>query len=862
MNDSNCSSKGGAFQEWGELRISRVLTMDNSNGSSRGGAFEGRGELRARQDCEVPPATTLGRIHSLLDQLRLEWKTRRATAGRMYNPLRDPFVSTDDRGSSWIENSNCSSREATVQPRKELWARTACPVQPAATLRTSLSLLDQFRLECEMRRGTAGRIPNALLDPFVSRWAEGSLSMRNCNSSSKEGVFQEPGEGRSWQDSEARPGTALRSLSFLLGSVVLSSFFLFFAGCAGAPGQAAAGGKAVVVVGIDGLDWEFTQKMIAQGRMPRFAELARQGMAQPLGTSVPPLSPVAWSNFISGMDPGGHGIFDFMHCDREHMIPVFAMSEAVQAPPRFKLGKYVVPGSGEVTLLRRGPEFWDVLERAGVPAWIYRMPANFPPSGRASREISGMGTPDLLGTYGTFSFYTSALFFDDDVSGGEVYPLDLWEDRAEGALYGPDNPFLAERTPLSTPLAIYFDAEEPVAEIVVGEDEARVVLSVGEWSDWVPVAFPMVPTKSLPAAVRFYLRAVRPEVELYVTPLQIDPLSPALPISTPPDYAAELARATGRYYTQGIPEDTKIYTEEIFDRDEFLSQSRLAHGDLVRQFEHVLAEFRQGLLFYYFGDIDQVSHLFWGAMDPEHPTYDPAVDPRYAEVVPKLYQEADRLVGYALDHLPEGATLVVMSDHGFASWRRAFNLNSWLRDHGYLTVKNPTLAKDPGLFFNVDWSRTRAYGVGFNGLYLNVRGREKNGIVEAREGPALLEEIGEKLLATLDPKTGLAAVTRVYPTAEVFRPDQLALGPDMVVGYAEGTRAANAGVLGELTPEIITDNMGRWTGDHGMDHTAVPGVLYASRRLGRPVEGLEDLAAAVLAEFGVEAFPPAATPAP
>jgi predicted AlkP superfamily phosphohydrolase/phosphomutase len=355
---------------------------------------------------------------------------------------------------------------------------------------------------------------------------------------------------------------------------------------------------------------------------------------------------------------------------------------------------------------------------------------------------------------------------------------------------------------------------------------------------------------------------VRPEVELYVTPLQIDPLAPALPISTPPDYAAQLAEVTGRYYTQGIPEDTKIYTEEIFDRDEFLSQSRIVRGEIARQFEHVLGEFREGLLFYYFGFTDQVSHLFWGSMDPEHPTYDPAVDPRYAGVVPELYEEADRLVGYALDHLPPEATLVVMSDHGFASWRRAFNLNSWLRDNGYLAVKNPTLAKDPGLFFNVDWSRTRAYGVGFNGLYLNVRGREKHGIVEAAQGPALLEEIGAKLLATTDPETGLPAVTRVYPTAEAFRHDQLAVGPDMVVGYAEGTRAANEGVLGELTPEVITDNTGRWTGDHGMDPTTVPGVLYTNRKLSRPVESLENLAAAVLAEFGIASFPPAAPPAP
>ena len=69
-----------------------------------------------------------------------------------------------------------------------------------------------------------------------------------------------------------------------------------------------------------------------------------------------------------------------------------------------------------------------------------------------------------------------------------------------------------------------------------------------------------------------------------------------------------------------------------------------------------------------------------------------------------------------LPRVAEGATLVVLSDHGFTSWRRAFHLNTWLQKEGYLTARDPNLKDDPGLYTNVDWSRTRAYALGLNGL--------------------------------------------------------------------------------------------------------------------------------------------------
>lgn len=612
----------------------------------------------------------------------------------------------------------------------------------------------------------------------------------------------------------------------------------------------------VIVLGFDGMDYEMVQTLMADGRLPNFSRLSKVGSLTPLQTSVPPQSPVAWSEFITGLDAGGHGIFDFIHRDPETMIPYLSTSK-VTAGESHPFGKWQIPGSGDIQLLRHGTPFWEVLEDHGVPTTIIRMPANFPPSGSASLELSGMGTPDILGTPGTFSFYTSELFaFEgEDISGGEIYPVEMWENEVEGTLYGPDNPFLVEKTKLSTEFKAYIDPIEPVIKLEVGDEER--VLAVGEWSDWVPIQFDLVPTQTLTAMARFYLKRLEPEFELYVTPLNIDPQDPAMPISTPETYAADLAAATGRFYTQGMPEDTKTLSGGVFSIKEFLHQARLAGEEFKEQYKYVLSRFESGFLFYYFGNLDQISHMMWRTMDPDHPGYKEKRDQRHAGVIPKIYEEFDAIVGYTMERLGQDDTLIVMSDHGFTSWRRSFHLNAWLHQNGYLAVKNRDLSNDPGFFSNVDWSRTRAYGLGLNGLYINIRGRDRNGIVDPADRNELMDEIGEKLLATLDPESAAPAVTKAYQRDKIYTDrGYLDLGPDMLVGYAKRTRGSSESGIGEVGPEVFSDNTDEWSGDHCMDHEAVPGILLTSRPLRKPATRLKNLAASVLAEFGIENFPP------
>jgi len=615
-------------------------------------------------------------------------------------------------------------------------------------------------------------------------------------------------------------------------------------------------GRQVIVLGVDGMDYDLVRDLMARGRMPHFQQLAQSGAFGPLRTTVPPQSPVAWSTFITGLDPGQHGIFDFIHRDPKTMVPFLSTSRTESGGRRLTLGPWQFPlESGRVTLLRQGRPFWEVAEEHGIETTIVRMPANFPPSGTATRELSGMGTPDLLGTYGTFSFFTSApLAFDPKtLSGGVMVPVRVADGQVHASIDGPNNPYRVEPEKTQVDFAAYLDDTRQYVTLVVGAE--RRLVRVGEWTDWVPVTLKLLPFDHLSGACRFYLKALDPYFELYVSPLNLDPMTPELPISTPDHYAAELARATGRFYTQGMPEDTKSLKAGVLSPDEFLTQARMTKDENLRQYRYVRDRLDDGLLFYYFGHIDQVSHMMWRAMDPGHPAFTVA-DLPYRSIVEDLYIEMDQIVGETASRLRPEDLLVVMSDHGFSSWRRSFSLNSWLRDHGYLVMRDPTATADAGFFTNVDWTRTRAYALGLNGLYINVRNRESNGVVDGPARVTLAGEIARGLVDTIDPKDGGHPIRRVFRREDVFHGvGHEDIAPDLIVGYAKGTRGSDDSALGMVPRDVLTDNTDAWSGDHCMDPDVVPGILLTSHPLRQEAPSLERLASALLAEFGIRNFP-------
>ncbi|MFQ5706556.1 MAG: alkaline phosphatase family protein [bacterium] len=607
-----------------------------------------------------------------------------------------------------------------------------------------------------------------------------------------------------------------------------------------------------IVVGFDGMDPQLLSRYMDQGLLPNLAKLAQMGDYKTLGTSNPPQSPVAWSNFITGMNPGGHGIFDFIHRDPTLMIPVSSTAKTEGSKRTITIGNWVIPLSGgKVELLRKGRAFWEVLEDHGIPTTVFKVPANFPPVKSKGKSVSGMGTPDLLGSYGTFSYYTDDPPPNrDDISGGIVYPVQPVNNEVEAKLVGPKNAFRKGEPDATIPFKVWCDPEYPTAKIVV--QDHQILLKEKEWSNWTQVKFELIPgLQSVTGICRFYLKEVRPNFKLYVTPINIDPSNPALPISTPEDYAKELEDHCGFFYTQGMPEDTKALSWGVFDYDDFHGQGQFVLDERMRLFDYVLNNFEDGLLFFYFSSSDLNAHMFYNMIDPQHPSYDPEKAKKFGNVLASIYQNLDTVVGKVLARSDPNTTVIVMSDHGFAPFRRAVHLNTWLKDQGYIKLIDESKQAESEFFQNVDWSQTKAYGVGFNGLYFNMRGREASGIVTADEKEALIQEISQKLLALRDPKDGSVVVSRVYRAEDVYSGQYADKGPDLIVGYNRGYRASWETTIGNFPQKWIEDNLDPWSGDHCMAPELVPGIILSNKPIKAEHPKLFDLAPTILAEYGI-----------
>ncbi len=638
---------------------------------------------------------------------------------------------------------------------------------------------------------------------------------------------------------------------------------LLFAACSTQSPRA----RRVFILGIDGLDPKMLQEFMEEGFLPNFRALATEGGMSPLTTTMPPLSPVAWSTFITGMDPAGHGIFDFIHRNPASYAPEFSIARAIPAGWALSLGSWVIPLQGGTTeQLRRGTSFWEVLEGRGVPTTIFRMPVNFPPNS-PGYSLSGMGTPDFLGTQGgTFTlFTTSPPPRANEITGGRFFRVGVVNHQVEVRLEGPDNPFRQEEVPaprggdpvyrspkLGMDFKVFVDPEHAAAKLDVQGHE--FVLRQGEWSDWVRLDFEVVPyLVSISATARFYLKQVRPDFELYLSPLQINPEDPAMPISTPDDWSRELFRDLGYFYTQELPEDTKALSGGVFTGKEFWEQSQHVYREQMKALRHLLERFEEGLFFFYFSSVDQGCHMLWRYIDPQHPAY---VDhPELRGSVRTLYREMDEAVGLIREKIGGQDTLIVMSDHGFSPFYWQVNLNSWLAEKGYVRLKDPTNRAAP-LFSNVDWSRTSAYALGLNGVYANLRGREGRGIVsQGADYERLLDRLEIDLKSMTDPRNGNSPVTFVRRPRRDLRGEHGEHGPDLIIGYNTGYRTSWKSPLGEFPREVFEDNEDAWSGDHSIDYRLVPGVLLSNRKISLAAPALYDLTVAVLDEYGVEKLP-------
>ena len=672
----------------------------------------------------------------------------------------------------------------------------------------------------------------------------------------------------------------------------------------------------VVVLGFDGVDAHVVEEMMASGRLPNLDALRKRGGYSPLTPTLPAQTPVSWSTFATGLDPGGHEIFDFLKRDPANRVPTFAVAEEIEKP--FLAGRWNAAAAGCAVLFvfaaaaallfrrravwfglmlaagialaagaalaarawlpqtrpavknnRLGKTFWS--EPGGSPATVIRMPVTFPPeSFEKGRLLSGLGVPDLSGRIGKPFYYTSDPFFTPREGNDfsiELVRLESNTGRLTTKIVGPPGKPFGREGSIEIPMTIEVSPSRDRLTIQVAEQKR--VLAAGEWSDWVSLAFRVNPLIALHGYARFRVEKIAPEIAVYLSPIQFDPqrLPPGFALSSPGRFARDLAARFGRYKTMGWAIDTWSMQSGTLPEDAFLEDvaATVSHE---RRTLATLLEDRDRLLVHYFEFPDRVAHVFWRFRDPLHPAYDAALARRYGDAVEKSYETMDAIVGETARALSPEDILIVLSDHGFATWRRSVNYNSWLVESGYLVLaggarrQNLEALFSKGQFWeSVDWSKSRAYAMGLGDVYINLKGRETGGIVEpGPEYEHLRAELTRRLESLTDPKNGERAVSRVFRREEVYRRFNPRLIPDLIVTNLPGYRVSWQASLGVPTDTVFEDNRGVWSGDHcSLDPELVRGVLFTSRAFrAAPVPGIADVTASVRALIGAPAPPDAA----
>lgn len=606
-----------------------------------------------------------------------------------------------------------------------------------------------------------------------------------------------------------------------------------------------------IILGFDGMDPELADRFMQEGKLSHLAKLRDQGTFLPLRTTCPAISPVAWSTFQTGVNPGKHNIYDFLARDLSSYLP-FLSSAQIRGPKRrLRIGEYSVPlGKPEIKGLRRGTPFWHWLGKAGIFCSVIRVPVTFPPEKFPGVLLSGMCVPDLKGSQGTFCFCTTRGAGDKFREGGVRIPIERHGSVFRSYIPGPEDPLATNSgSGLRVDFELRADLRRNQARIEV--DSQKFTLKIREYSEWIPVKFKAGLGFTARGICRFYVKQLSPEVEVYVTPVNIDPGRPDLPISHPVTYSIYLAKLFGPYATLGLAEDTWALNEEVLDDQAFLAQCYANHEDRERMLFDALDKTPQGLCVCVFDTTDRVQHMFWRYLEDDHPAARKVPRDQRPSVIEDLYRRMDDLIGRVMDQIDDKTLLLAVSDHGFKSFTRCVNLNAWLHQNGYLAL-NSGKSESGDWFQDVDWSRTLAYTMGLNGLYLNLKGREREGIVEpGTESETLKNELRTKLNGLVDPASGGIGITGVFDCDAVFAGPYVDNAPDLIVGYGAGFRASWDSVTGRVTTQLFEDNTKAWSGDHCIDPRLVPGVLFCNRKIAEEKPAIVDVAPTILKLFGL-----------
>jgi predicted AlkP superfamily phosphohydrolase/phosphomutase len=603
--------------------------------------------------------------------------------------------------------------------------------------------------------------------------------------------------------------------------------------------------KKVIVIGLDGLEPGIVEAMLERGELPNLARIRTTGSYSRLKTTYPAQTPVAWSSFATGTNPGAHGIFDFICRDPETYLPDVALT-------RFERPKNML-AQPRVVNRRSGVPLWQTLSAAGVPSTVLRCPCTFPPEALQGRMLAGVGVPDVRGSQSKGTFYTQ----DKAAVAQENEQLIFLDsgDEVTTRVIGPRNTKASPAADTSCEVRIYVDKVARNLVIQTGGSPAKVEVQEKSWSEWVRFKFKFSMLQSVTGIARFYVRQLEPRLEFYLSAVNFDPGAPMFPVSSPAGYAKELADTIGLFSTLGMAEEHSGLNNGRLDEAAYLQQCELVLSERERTMRFELDRFTEGFFFMLFDTPDRVQHMLWRFRDREHPGFEPDLSPELASRIEEHYWRCDALLTAVLDKVDENTLLIVLSDHGFGTFRRAFDTNTWLWQNGLLVLKD---SRKPGEdlgegFAAVDWAKTYAYAIGLGGIYLNFRGRESGGILEeGSEAERVRNAIQTGLADFPDAHTQRAAIRSVSRREQLYSGAFVENSPDLLVNFHRGFRVSWQSAVGGFSNSVLEDNMRRWSGDHIVDPESVPGILFMNRAAQHNHARIVDLAPTVLHYLGVK----------
>jgi predicted AlkP superfamily phosphohydrolase/phosphomutase len=644
--------------------------------------------------------------------------------------------------------------------------------------------------------------------------------------------------------------------------------------------------QKMVILGFDGMDPDLVEQLVRDGKLPNFKRLIDQGGLYPLGTTHSAESPTAWASFATGVNPGKHNIYDFLVRDTATYLPDLGMVR--REPARFLFG-YVPIARPKVHSIRGGTSFWVTAGRAGVRSSILTVPVTFPPEEVPNGELlSGLPLPDIRGTMGTFYYFATDLSRYEEGNtemGGILKRLLIENDVAHTELVGPPNPLvrqqveqirrkgptlsdqdraelaeLQRREDVRLPMTVRWNRAKKTATVDLGGQS--ITLQPGRWSKWVDLEFRINFLLRIRGMAQLLLMNADRELQLYISPVNWKPDAPPIPMSYPAGFSGELFDKIGYYRTLGWAEATWPLNEARMDEQTFMDDLYKAFDDRAQVILTRLAANEWDLMVGVIESTDRVQHMMWRLIDPKHPMYDPALAAKFGGAIESVYRRADTFVGEVMDRVDPGTPIMVVSDHGFHSWRKAVNLNTWLVQNGYMTLQGQRPADKKlddlfggGTFWeNVDWTRTRAYAMGIGQIYFNLRGRESRGIVSpGAEARDLADELGHRLLTMKDPDDGASIIRSVYKRDDIYSGEFLSNASELQVGMHDGYRVSWQTTLGGSPEGLVYPNMKKWSADHGgYDYATTAGVLIVNRRLTTSTPSIMDVAPTVLKYFGVQ----------